>query len=295
MKSRSLIITWIVLLIIIIVILTGIFITLLSGKQKGFGIIFGTKVSNKLVIDETYDNDINSINVVSQMSEIYFKESNTDNIRVVIYGNKEDVDVQNNSGKLNINVEQEACHFLCIGQISAKIEVYLPESYMDKIKIDNAYGDVKIGSLLNANMDIKVDCGDIEVLGANKLDIDSAYGDITIKKVAEANINADCGDIEIDEVKDIRAKSAYGDIEIDNVTNYLNIENDCGDIELKNIILNQDSFIKNDFGDIEIGNTNEIYIDADTDLGKVKIKQNFNKSEVTLKIENDCGDIEVNN
>ena len=73
------------------------------------------------------------------------------------------------------------------------------------------------------------------------------------------------------------------------------MENDCGDIEVNNINLNKNSYIKDEYGDIKIGNTNELYIDAKTNLGKVKIKNNYHKSDITLKIENDCGDIEVNN
>ena len=52
---------------------------------------------------------------------------------------------------------------------------------------------------------------------------------------------------------------------------------------------------ENNLGDIKILNTNEIYFDAKTNLGDTKINNNYNKSEITLKIQNDCGDIEINN
>lgn len=46
---------------------------------------------------------------------------------------------------------------------------------------------------------------------------------------------------------------------------------------------------------MKIGETNDIYIDAKTDLGEVKVNRNNRYSEITLEIENDCGDIKVEN
>ena len=39
----------------------------------------------------------------------------------------------------------------------------------------------------------------------------------------------------------------------------------------------------------------KIKIVAETDLGDVKINENYKKSNITLEIKNDCGDIIVNN
>lgn len=41
--------------------------------------------------------------------------------------------------------------------------------------------------------------------------------------------------------------------------------------------------------------TNDIYIDAKTDLGDVDVNHNNRMSGITLKIKNNCGDIEVDN
>ncbi len=75
----------------------------------------------------------------------------------------------------------------------------------------------------------------------------------------------------------------------------MKITEDCGDVNIKNINLNQDSSIKNSFGDIEIGSTNNLYIEASTDLGDTKINKNQRKAKTTLKLENSCGDIKVKN
>ena len=47
-------------------------------------------------------------------------------------------------------------------------------------------------------------------------------------------------------------------------------------------------------GDIEIKKTNKIYIDAKTKLGDTDVYKNSRTSSIVLKIDNKCGDIEVN-
>ena len=113
--------------------------------------------------------------------------------------------------------------------------------------------------------------------------------------VEKAEIEESAGDVTVNKVKDIIVKNNYGNIKIKEVSNYLDISDDCGDIKIDRIDIHKDSFIQNSFGNIKVGSTNEIYIDAKTDLGDLKINENFHKSDITLKIENNCGDIKVNN
>lgn len=127
------------------------------------------------------------------------------------------------------------------------------------------------------------------------IEIKNNYGDISLGDAESATLNESCGDIKIKKVNKAIVENKYGDIVIDNVEYSLQIEDDCGDVEIKNINLKEDSYIKNNLGDIKILNTNEIYFDAKTNLGDTKINNNYNKSEITLKIQNDCGDIEINN
>ena len=140
-------------------------------------------------------------------------------------------------------------------------------------------------------MDIEEDCGDVQILGGNIIKVDNNYGNIEIGKSNVSVINEDCGDVTISNTNDATVKNSYGNIKIESVNNYLHLENDCGDIELNSLNLKKESYIKDDYGNIKIGNTNEIFIDAHTDLGKIKINNNYNKSDITLKIENDCGSL----
>ncbi len=295
MKNKKWIITLIILLSIIMVVLSIFFIGLLQNGFKFKGFRIGLQSSNELILDNTYEEKFNNIVIDATTSEIYIKINNTENIKAVIYGEKNYTDVETNLDSLNIKISEKNCIGFCFNQKRAKVEIYLPKTYDGKIDIKNNYGDISIDEFLNANIDIKEDCGDVKILGGNIVKVDNNYGDIEIGESNVLNINEDCGDVNITETNDATVKNSYGDIKIESINNFLHLENNCGDIELNNINLNKDSYIKNDYGDIKIGNTNELFINALTDLGKVKIKNNYNKSDITLKIENDCGDIKVNN
>ena len=77
--------------------------------------------------------------------------------------------------------------------------------------------------------------------------------------------------------------------------NKCDIKADCGNIEIDTISIKENSTIKADFGNIDVNNTNDIYIDTDVDLGKTNINKNNRNSEITLKINCDCGNITINN
>ena len=295
MKNKIWIITLIVLLSIIMIVLSIFFVGLLKNDFKFTGFRIGLQSSNELILDKTYEEKFNNIVIDATTSNIFIKKSDTENIRAVIYGEKDYTDVETSLDTLSIKTNDKNCIGFCFNQKLAKIEVYLPEEYDGNIDIKNDYGDISVDEFLNANIDIEEDCGDVKILGGNDVKVDNNYGDIEIKKANVLTVNEDCGDVNITDTNDATVKNSYGDIKIESINNFLQLENDCGDIELNNINLNKDSYIKNDYGDIKIGNTNELFIDAKTDLGKVKINNNYNKSDITLKIENDCGDIKVNN
>ncbi len=295
MKNKKWIITLIILLSIIMVVLSIFFIDLLQNGFKFKGFRIGIQSSNELILDKTYEEKFNNIVIDATTSEIFIKRSNTENIKAVIYGKKDYTEVDTNLETLNIKTSEKNCIGFCFNQKSSKIEIYLPEEYDGNINIKNDYGDISIEEFLNANINVLEDCGDVLILGGNIIKVDNNYGNIEIGESNVSTINEDCGDVIISNTNDATIKNSYGDIKIKSINNYLYLSNDCGDIELNNINLKKDSYIKNDYGDIELGNTNELFIDAKTDLGKVKIKNNYHKSDITLKIENDCGDIVVNN
>ncbi len=295
MKNKKWIITLIILLSIIMIALSIFFVGLLQNGFKFKGFRIGLQSSNELILDKTYEEKFKNIVIDATTSEIFIKKSDTENIKTIIYGEKDYTDVETNLDSLNVKINEKKCIGFCFNQKSAKVEIYLPKEYDGKIDIKNDYGDISIDEFLNVNIDVEEDCGDVKILGGNIVKVDNKYGDIEIEKANVLTINEDCGDVNISKTNDAIVKNSYGDIKIESINNFLRLENDCGDIELNNINLKKDSYIKDAYGDIKIGNTNELFIYAKTDLGEVKIKNNYNKSDITLKIENNCGDIEVNN
>lgn len=294
MKNKGIIITLIVFLSLLATSLIIMMIILLNGGFKNFSFLMFSSVSDTLAFEEEYHEPFRMIEVDSDASEIEFISTDEDFVKVVIYGDEKNINVSKKKERLSITTKMN-CHFLCYKQKRSKIEIYLPKDYAGKIKIDNNYGNVSIGEFKNAEIAVDSDCGDIDVVAGDTVKLDNDLGDIHLEYANSAELEENAGKVTIGEVGNIKAKNDLGDITIEKVTNSLELKDSCGDITIDEIIITKNSSIKNDLGKVKIGFTNEIYIDASTDLGKVKINENTRQSDITLKIENSCGDIIVDN
>lgn len=292
LKNKKIIIGLIVFLVVIFLIGSFFFVRVLTSRNKLF--FSNYKVSQEKVFSEEYDNIFEEVNIISDAADINIIESESNKVKVVIYGKKDNVEVSATE-KLNIKIKKENCKFICLNVEVSKVDVYLPKDFSKKIKINNNYGDTNIDSFSQSDVDIFNACGDILVKEVGNAKIEDSYGDIKVEKMVSGEIDNECGDIYIGEVRDIKTHNSYGDIEIEKVLAKLDIENNCGDITIDNVVLDKDSFIKDDFGDISINKTNQVFISAKTDMGDVQINKNYRKSLVTLEIKNACGDITVDN
>ena len=297
MNNKTLKIILIIFLSLLVIGLSVFFVNILTNKDFRFGhFSFGHKVSNELVFNQEYETIFDTIKIDSKSNDIEIKEGNESKVKVVIYGDKDETNVEIVNNKLNIKSNEKKCIGFCFNMTIAKIEVYLPSSYSGNINIENNYGDVNIGNFDNLILDAKLDAGDIKVDSLKSGKIKNSYGDIKILGYSkELEIDQDCGDVEVSEVDRIKLENNYGDIDIGKVNEYLQIKEDCGDVKIDSLNLKENSSIHNSYGDIKIGSTNEIYINAKTSLGDTKINNNYQKSYVTLTIDNSCGDIRVNN
>ncbi len=297
MNNKTLKIILIIFLSILVIGLSVFFVNILTNKNFRFGhFSFGHKVSNELVFNQEYETVFDTIKIDSKSSDIEVKEGNESKVKAVIYGDKDETNVEVVNNKLNIKSNEKGCIGFCFNMTIAKIEVYLPSSYSGNINIENNYGDVNIGNFDNLILYATLDAGDIKVDSLKTGKIKNSYGDIKISGYSkELNIDQDCGDVEVSEVDRIKLENNYGDINIGKVNEYLQIKEDCGDVEIASLNLKENSSIHNSYGDIKIGSTNEIYINAKTSLGDTKVNNNYQKSDVTLTIDNSCGDIRVNN
>ena len=266
MKNKGLIITLIILLSIIILFLVMFLVMFLKGgiNFKNGKISIGSKSTN-IIYEKRYElEDIKDINIKQDAGDIIFKETTEDYINVVIYGeNENDAQVDLYSGNLSIDNTHNRRNdsFFNFGVKENDIIIYIPFSYSNEIKIKNDYGKCEITDLENATVDI--DC--------------------------------DAGNVELGKIKNATVKCDYGNIEIKEITNKCDVKADCGSINIYTISIKEDSTIKADLGNVNINNTNDIYIDANVDLGKININKNFRNASVTLKINCDCGNVTINN
>ena len=267
MKNKGLVITALILLAVVIILLVMFLFASISGKANfNKGILNIGKHSETVIFDKTYDlENIQNIDIKQDAGDIIFKEGADNKIQIVLYGdNKENAKVNENEGRLEIDykMKRKIAFFsfgLSFGDTKNDIIIYLPSNYDGNIKIDSDYGNVEMIDLENAKL----------------------------------NIKCDAGNIEIGKIKNITANCDYGNIEIGAVLNKCDIKADYGNVEIDTIEIKEDSSIKADMGNITINKANDIYIDADVDLGDVKIASNNRNADVILEIKCDLGNIEV--
>lgn len=276
MKNKGLIIVLIVVLAILAIGLLGFMIMAMNGSLKG--VTFGYNVSNELVVDEVYDESFDEVWIDSDASNIILTESLDDKVHVLIYGDEERTTVEHNEKTLEIKTKAKKCFGICFNTQIAKVEVSLPENYDGSFELKNRFGDIEVGNFKDSSMNIE-----------------NNYGNINIRKAKSLNIKEDCGDVKIGTVEEAIVKNNFGDIKIEEVTSYVDLKNSCGDIKIEKAMIDRNSFIKDNMGNIKIGSLNEVYVDARTSLGDLKIDNNYRHSDITLKIDNDCGDIKVTN
>ena len=266
MKNKGVIITLIILFSIVIVFLIMFLVKALRGGINFKNGIFsiGNKSTN-IIYDKQFElEDIKDIDIKQDAGDIIIKQTSEDYIKVVLYGeNKEDAQVELANGNMSIDNRhhKKSFTFFNFGVTTNDIIMYVPSSYSDRIKVKNDYGKCEITDLENATVDI--DC--------------------------------DAGNVELGKIKDAVLKCDYGNVEIKEIMNKCDIKADCGNIKIDTLSIKENSSIRADLGNVDINNTNDIYIDADVDLGKTKINKNNKNSEITLKINCDCGNVTVNN
>lgn len=262
MKNKGLIITLIIILFIIVIGLIAFLCMCLTGNLNlRFGINMWGRKSNNIIYDTSYEIDpIDNLEILSTAGNVIFKESTDGKIRITAYGqDNNNLEVKLNEKKLKVDYSKYENVGWGFNTYINDIIVYIPKDYSKEINIDIEYGDVEIIDLENATI----------------------------------NIKEDCGSAKLGKIKNISIDNDYGDVEIEEILNKFTIESNCGDVKINKVQIAENSYIKSDYGDVKIKETNDIYIDAKVDFGDIKVSQNNRHSEITLKIESDCGDIKV--
>jgi len=259
MRNKTGIIFLIILLSIIIFGLVMFLVRYLCGGEYDM-ISFGVKSKN-IIYNETFSaNDIQDIDITQVAGDIIFKESSNDTIEVIVYGdNSDDVNINLNYNKLSIDYKERHRFIWLFGSFKNDIVVYVPTNYQHEITIKNNYGNCELGNFENATLEVDCDAGNVEV-----------------EKVRNANIQCNLGGVKVDEI-----------------LNKCNISVDSGNVKINKLAIEENSFIKADLGNVTIGEINDIYVEAKVDLGNSTVNGSNRNSDITLKIECDCGSISV--
>lgn len=265
MKNKGLVIALIILLTIVVFFLIMFLVVYLNSENNfKIGLFNIGSRNNNVIYNKTFELEkIDGIEIKQDTGDVIFKESEDDSIQVVLYGeNQGDADVALTNHNLNIDYTHKTKFaFFSFGTAKNDIIIYIPSNYKNDIKITNDYGDCEVIDLENARV----------------------------------NIECDAGEVRLGTVKDATIKCDYGNIRVKEILNKCDMEANCGNIEIETISIKENSSIKADLGNVDIDKTADIYIDADVDLGKSNINNNNRNSEVTLKINCDCGNITINN
>lgn len=222
---------------------------------------FGNRDSS-VIYDSDFKLDvIKKIDIKQDTGNVILKQATDDKIKVIAYGEKEeDIEVDLSNDTLTIDyTKQKRFTFFHFRRSKKDIIVYVPSSYCHEIKLKNDLGNCEIGNLENVVLDIESDAGNIEV-----------------EKVKNAKIKCDLGEVKIGEIQQ----------KCDIVVN-------AGNVKITKLSIQEDSLIKADLGDVHIREINDVYVEYHVDLGKATINSNNKDSNVTLKIECDCGNIKV--
>lgn len=290
-KNKKLRIFIIILLILVVL---GFIINSIIGVLKDNYRNF-YKVNDELVLEQTYDIKFNEIDIETKMTDIYIKQSEDDTIKILLYGEKDYITLNEKNNKLFIDTNEKNYIVFDFYSFVSKIELYLPKEYSELIRIDSEYGNIEIDNFINSTLYVDQEYGSFISLGLDFIKIDNYSGNVELKEATKARVSASSSDIKIGTVKDLEVENEYGDIEIESVDEYLKLSNESGNIKINNVVLEKDSYIESKYGDIEINTINEIYIDAKSDHGKVEVKNNNKESDIVLKIHNKSGDININN
>lgn len=283
----------IIILSFLAIALIAIMTVLIEYKGKYTLDIFDYK--NELIYEKEYNNiDVNSFDISSDLSDVVIKKSNEEVITVKVYGDKEDevtTNIKDNNLYIINDNSTNICLFFCI--FNSKIEIMVPKSEYNNLKVKIASGDIDVEDIVFNNVIASSKSGDIKLNKVTKADISLTSGDIDFKEIASGKINTVSGNITGNIANDITAKVVSGDIEITNINKSCQISTTSGNVLISNLNILNNSSLKTISGDIRVTKANDIYFDASTVSGDIYIEKNNRFSEIEVKISTTSGDVVV--
>lgn len=254
----------------------GIFVN--DGKDtvdiSGKGInVNGNKVEpNRKIKKEKIDeekiedmNDIKTINIETSFVDVNIIPEERDDVKVHYNGSVKSnyipkLITKKSGNTLYVYAKQDASVFsYSVNYTDLKVDIYVPNSYKDDIKIVSSSGDIKIQKDGLNDLNITTSSGDIEISNANfnNLTVLSSSGDQQYMNVS---------------AEDSNLTSSSGNIEAKTVAGNMNVVSSSGDIRIIYKKYNNDINIATSSGDVELylPTSSDFYLDAKTNSGDIK-------------------------
>lgn len=318
--------------IILIFICGGLFITsnILTFNKDGIHFNNFHKINYKLTerFNKSYKvqrKNADTINIESNIGNIYIDKSQTDNIEVkakgTIYGNNKKTMASAIDSLVNIdegstiNITTDEMYQENNGPVSADLYLYIkipPKMYA---KVSNSYGNINLTNLTkgakvssdNGNISIKNITGD--------LDLKNSYGATTVNSIkGNVDTTSENGNVIINDVSGyLNASNSYGDIKLKNVlgkidayatngkisltssnplTKGLNLKSEYGAIDINLPKKQAGNFdLKTEYG--KISNDFGLSVQKDEDSNKQSSNKKIGNSDIPIKISSDNGDIDL--
>jgi len=259
-------------------------------------------------IIEIINTDI--ITVYSKTNQYTSKNGSIGSIRVnyrIKVPEKINVEIDNKFGDIDVS------GILLKASITNSHGEIIVDNIGQDLYIENSFGDVEISNVKaytkvkNSHGEIKAfhvggdlvvenKMGDIELEGiSGNVDVVDEHGSIRIKNVGKkVKAQNQFGDIKISGVgSSVELTGQNGEIVLENkdlIKNDVNISNKFGKIALKLAAEQQGSFdIKTEFGSIK----SDFDIIVNEDLNKQRAKNTIGNGDISIKVENRNGDINI--
>lgn len=252
------------------------------------------KVGEEKVLEQSYNTTFNEININTKMTDIDIKHSTDNTIKVITYGEKDYIKLNEKNNKLFIDIDNKSLISLNFYSCISKIELYIPSNYNKVICINNEFGNIDIDEFNNLILDVKQKIGNLSINNLDFVKVESKNTNIELAKANIARLSNKNGRISVEEVNDLVIDNINGNVTIENLNEYLKLDVDSGNIKIDSIKLIKDSNINLRYGSVIINKIEDIYVDAKIDRGKKEVKNNNKKANIKLEVYNKSGDIKVN-
>lgn len=200
-------------------------------------------------------------------------------------GNANQVKAKTSSGRIQVEVIKQEAN---LQASSGNIQVAKAE----KIEAKTSSGKIEIGEIGEGNL--RTTSGSIKIAKAQTGEAKTSSGKIQIGEIKEAILNTTSGKIQIEKGDSITATTSSGTIDIGSIEKYCNFNTTSGSIKIQNLQLSENSKIQTTSGSVKISNAKQIYIEAYSTSGSVKIEESNRKADIELKIKTTSGSISVN-